>query len=416
MRIGSKISLYTVTLLFLTVSLIYIFPNQLKFTLSTIKDVGSQLASVILSHNFKTVAQIKKNYELALLDPTKKVRILLVPGHNPGYGGAEFKNVKERNLTVELAEELKQFFQNDERYDVLITRNNIAWLPEFETYFKDHRNEIKEWKKASREEFSSLVNIGSVISFSPTVFHNNASSEGAVQLYGITKWSNENDIDIIVHIHFNDNPRTRPSLPGVNSGFTIYVPAEQYGNSVSTKTIANNIFKRLEKYNPVSSLPGESAGIVDELALIAIGSNNTSDAVSMLIEYSYIYEPWLQNSDVKSLIIREMAYETYLGFQDFFNPAVSSNQQNDTLVLPHLWDKNLTETTISSADVFALQTALMIERVYPPPGKSKNDCPRDGKIGPCTRSALRAFQDKYKIQEEQGRIGSETRRILSKNY
>jgi len=89
-----------VILLLFIISLFYIFPNQTRFTLLTIKDIGNQLASVILSHNFKTVSQIKKDYESASLDPAKKVRILLVPGHNPDYGGAEFKDLRTDQETI----------------------------------------------------------------------------------------------------------------------------------------------------------------------------------------------------------------------------------------------------------------------------------------------------------------------------
>lgn len=404
-----------IILLFLATSLIYFFPNQLHHTLLVIKEAGIQLSSVILSHDFKTVAQIKKNYVLASHDSTKKVKILIVPGHNPNYGGTEFKNVKERDLAVDLANELKNFLDDDKHYEVYVIRDKVSFTSEFEKYFKENWDKIKEWKEASRKEFSSIVNIESANKLVSRVFHNNVSTDIAIQLYGITKWSNENDMDIVIHIHFNDNPRVKTSLPGVYSGFAIYVPYEQYGNSESTKTIATDIFKRLEKYNPVSNLHGESIGIVYEPELIAIGSNNTSDAASMLIEYSYIYEPQLHDAVIRNLTVRDMAYETYLGLQDFFDPKANSNQSG-TLVLPHIWNNNLTEADITSEEIFALQTALMTEGVYPPLGKSKNDCPRTGIIGPCTRAALQTLKDKYQIADEQEILGVKTRKVLNDRY
>ena len=141
-----------VILLAVVIGIVYFFPDQIRFTLSTIRDASTQFASLTLSHNFRTVAQIKKNYELASLDPaTKKVRILVVPGHDPNSGGAEFKGVKERDLAVEVGQNLKQFFQNDTRYEVMVARDTSAWSPVFATYFKNNWEEIKEWRKTSRK-------------------------------------------------------------------------------------------------------------------------------------------------------------------------------------------------------------------------------------------------------------------------
>jgi N-acetylmuramoyl-L-alanine amidase len=392
-------------------------PNQAQYVFNVIQDVGQQLASVILSHKPKTVTEIRSHYT-AVSPVQKKVRILIVPGHEPDFGGAEFGTLKERDMAVELSEDLAQFLRNDSHYEVILTRDTHGWNQKFSEYFQNNWNSIIEWQKASHDEVSHLISIGAQTRSTPKVIHNSAPKDVAYRLYGITKWSNENNIDIVIHVHFNDYPRRQTKLPGEHSGFAIYVPASQYGNSATTKAVADTIFKRLGKYDPVSDLPGESTGIVDEPDLIAIGANNTADAASMLIEYSYIYEPRLTNTDIRSLVLKDMAFQTFLGLQDFFDPhnVVSKTGAYDTLIIPHSWISPLKGNNAAATDVFALQTALLVGGEYPPSNKSKNDCPRSGTIGACTRAALDSFQNKYGISGEKGIVGEKTLEVLNKLY
>jgi len=276
------------------------------------------LASLILVHNTRLAEEIKARYDKH--PRVSKVRILLVPGHEPDYGGTEYLGLKERDMVVELAKELEQFLQKDKHFEVSVTRDTERWNPDLSAYFTNHWNTINEWKNTSRDEYSKLLSINSTSTVQVSkVLHNRAPTNVALRLYGITKWANESTIDIVLHIHFNDNRGRAVNKPGVYSGFAIYVPADQYFNSATTKAIANPIFKRLADHYPVSNLPGESSGIVDEPELIAIGSNNTADAASMLIEYSYIYEPQFTDPTDRSRVIKDMAFQTYLGLDDFFN-------------------------------------------------------------------------------------------------
>jgi hypothetical protein len=265
---------------------------------------------------------------------------------------------------------------------------------------------------------SHLIAVGTVKQAPPTIIHNTAPDNVAYRLYGITKWANENDIDIIIHIHFNDYPGHAHNVAGNYSGFAIYVPEKQYLNSTTTIAVANDVSKRLVKYNPVSDLPGESTGIVEEPDLIAIGANNTSDAASMLIEYGYIYEPQFVNAGLRSAALEDLAFETYLGLQDFFdaNNVANTSLSYDTLLLPHKWNNSITKSDASSSDVYALQTALIIDGDYPPSGKNMNDCPRTGSLGPCTVSALGELQGKYGITDEKGIVGPKTRSVLNSKF
>jgi N-acetylmuramoyl-L-alanine amidase len=390
------------------------YPQETSRFVSWVQLVGDQVAAVIV-HNPRTVAGLQQKYASDPAKGTSKIRILLVPGHEPGYGGAEYASLKERHMTVDVADQLATFLSANTKYEVVVARDKQEWNPVFQTYFQKEWDNIIQWQKDHRQE--SLRKVDTTPSLpAPKVLHNKAPNDVAYRLYGMTKWSNENAIDIAIHIHFNDYPGHSYNAPGEYTGFAIYSPEKQYANGTTTRAIAQTIFKRLSRYNPVSDLPVESDGIIEERELIAVGANDTADAASLLIEYGYIYEPQFTNSDAYSLAIKDLAFQTYLGLEDFFNPRGASSLAAvyDTLVLPHTWRGAMSETVGQTKDIYALQTALLMDGVYPPKDKSKNDCPRTGKIGPCTKTSIEAFQKKYGI-EEKG-VGEKTIQMLNKKY
>ncbi|MDQ5893652.1 MAG: MurNAc-LAA protein, partial [Patescibacteria group bacterium] len=295
-------------------------------------------------------------------------------------------------------------------------RDKFNWHPTLANYFNTHWSEIMTFFEERKSETLQLVNSGTVKRIEDGLIHNSARRDVALRLYGINKWSNENQIDIAIHIHFNDYPRRNASEPGKYSGFAIYVPEKQYANSTTTSAIADSIFKRLAKYNAVSDYPPEESGIVEEQDLIAIGSYNTLDVPSMLIEYGYIYEPQFADATVRDSTLRDLAFQTYLGLQDFFGSGNDFSLAYDTLMLPYNWTGDITTKDSNKSDVLALQSALLLEGTYPPQAKTKNDCPRSGKFGPCTISALAEFQKKYGIDGNGERVGSETRKVLNERY
>jgi peptidoglycan hydrolase-like protein with peptidoglycan-binding domain len=85
------------------------------------------------------------------------------------------------------------------------------------------------------------------------------------------------------------------------------------------------------------------------------------------------------------------------------------------LVFPYTWNKTLADNGNSPRDVYALQTALLVDGVYPPENRNKNDCPRTGTIGPCTKAALELFKKKYGISET-GVVGEKTIEVLNEQY
>jgi N-acetylmuramoyl-L-alanine amidase len=394
--------------------LMYTYPQSMTFIDKAFYFVESNLASVF-SHNSITVSQLQEKYN-AVATGQPKVRIMLVPGHEPNFGGAEYGKIKEREMTVELAKDLERLLKNNPHYEVITSRDEQIWNPSLQDYFTNHWSDIIAFFKDRKSEMSRLVSNGKVSTIDNGIYHVSAPQDVAIRLYGINKWVNDNKVDIAIHIHFNDYPRKNASEPGKYSGFTIYVPEKQYSNSTTTKTIADSVFKRLSKYNPVSNFASESLGVVEEQNLIAIGSYNTVDAPSMLIEYGYIYESQFTDEKVRSSALNDLAFQTYLGLQDFFGGPNDVSLAYDTLMLPHDWKNTLSKDNAKTEDVLALQSALLLEGLYPASGKTKNDCPRSGKFGPCTAEALSDFQKKYGIKGEKETVGEQTKKILNTKY
>ncbi len=403
---------FIISVLFLTIWSVNMSPKTLVFVDGVFSYIDN-VASAIL-HRPVTVTEIKDKYE----SPIKKVHILIVPGHEPDYGGAEYKDLKERDIAVDFSNYLADFIKNDDNYDVTVARDKDNWNTIFSNYFANYWNDIVNFTKDSISERKSLIAVGQAKKVIATVQHSKAKEDVAYRLYGINKWSNENRIDIVLHVHFNDYPRYNDSSEGDYSGFTIYVPEPQYDNSATTRAIADSVFKRLAKYNAASNLPTETGGLVQEPDLIAIGAYNTLDAPSMLIEYGYIYEPQFANKDIRNTTFKDLAFQTYLGLEDFFNNGNTKNNTYayDTLILPHTWETKIDANAKNSKEILAIQTALSIDGVYPPKGKDKNSCPRTGNIGACTKAAIEQFQNKYNITDEKGIIGKKTIQLLNDKY
>ncbi len=390
------------------------YPRALQYIDEAYRYIGDILPAALL-HRPVTVTELQTKYNNTTFP--KKIRILIAPGHEPNYGGAEYGSLLEREMNVELAQDLAGLLKNNTHYDVMLSRDNDQWNPTLATYFTNHWDEISAFFKESKDERLSMISSGQVKKPVSPIYHNAAPQNVALRLYGINKWENENAVDIAIHIHFNDYPGHVYNSPGEYSGFAVYVPERQYANSSTTKSIADTIFKRLSKYNAASNFPLEGGGLVEEPDLIAIGAYNTTNSASMLIEYGYIYEPQYQDASVRSETFRDLAYQTYLGLQDFFgNTDKNAAYAYDTLMLPHIWKDEISKNKSNTDDVLALQTALTLDGVYPGEGKNKNDCPRTGKYGPCTMSAVDAFQKKYGIKGEAGVVGEKTKGLLNQMF
>ena len=325
----------------------------------------------------------------------RNLKILLVPGHDNVDWGTEYYGIREADLNIELAEDIYNILATDGHFKVFTTRDfkNGEYTPVFANYFASQEGSILNFRGQLMERITNALLRGE-FKLNPTADHV-LPYRIAQKLYGINKWSNENDIDITLHIHFNDHGGRWYDRYGDYEGFTIYIPEYQFSSSRASRELAQSIFSRLKKNFAVSTLPQEQQGITEDQDIIATGAKGSLDGVGLLIEYGYIYEPQFAHDNVRNLIFHELAHQTYTGLKTYFD--FDSNLSDSTL-LPYAWKTTLKKGIKGNKDVLALQAALRAEGLYPPPGKSLSDCSLTGNFGPCTEIAVKRFQEKYSAE------------------
>ncbi len=319
-----------------------------------------------------------------------KLKILLVPGHDNEYSGTEFQGLKEADVNLELTEWLYNYLNNDPRFEVMVTRDFETgnYLPEFLNYFTDNREDIISFRLKTRERFLNLVKSGDIKEHIG-VTHNFAKNEVSIRLYGINKWANENDIDLAFHIHVNDYPGRGYNRAGKHTGFSIYIPESQYPNARASKQLAESLALEIKNLQSPSTLAIESDVVIEDQELIALGSQGSRDGAAVLVEYGYIYEPQFINPQIRTKMLPELAWQTYLGMKNYF---ADRGDLPATVLLPHVFRAPLYEGLKGSADALALQRFLQLKGFYPPTGQTLDDCPVNGNFGPCVKRAVTNFQ------------------------
>ena len=253
--------------------------------------------------------------------PDKPIKILLVPGHDNEVWGAQYGNMKEATMTLALATQIFNILKKDKRFEVYITRDSAGYTKEFADYFANQQAEIVAFKENAKKATQNKISVGSFIEkINPP--HHGVSADVADRLYGFNKWANENKIDAMIHIHFDDYPRPNKWTIGQYKGFTIYIPDGQFANARESGQLAANIFTQLHKKYAPSNYKPEAGGLVSDQKLIAIGANNTLDASvrSVLIEYSYIYEKKFRVKSTRLQAYTNMANLTVTGIKNYFFP------------------------------------------------------------------------------------------------
>jgi N-acetylmuramoyl-L-alanine amidase len=246
----------------------------------------------------------------------EKFKVLIVPGHDDAASGASFGGLSEADLTLAAAKELAADFAADADVEVRLARTDEGYDPELARYFAEHRDDILAYRASQTAQMRGYMASGDIAS-DVIVDHNLAPGEVAIKLYGINKWANEQGYDLVLHLHFNDVPRNNRAAPGAYTGFALYVPEHQFSNAKGSLAVAQAIKRRLAQLYHASTLPQEASSPVEDQGLIAIGSNNSLDASSVLIEYSYIYESLVQDNFLRSGSLASMAQLTYVGVEDF---------------------------------------------------------------------------------------------------
>ena len=249
------------------------------------------------------------------------IKILLVPGHDNEIWGAQYGNTKEADMTLSLATQIYNLLKKDKRFEVQITRDKKGYIKEFAEYFVQEEMEISVFKeKAKQLTLEKIIN-GSFLQ-KENVVHNTVTKSVSNILYGINKWANENAMDAVIHIHFNDYPRSTKWKIGKHQGFSIYLPDNQLVNWKGSGQLAANIFTQLKKKYNTSTYDKELGGLIPDQKLIALGSNGTllEDVRSVLIEYGYIYEKKFRTSSVRLQSYKDMAALTVVGIKNYFFP------------------------------------------------------------------------------------------------
>ena len=225
-------------------------------------------------------------------------------------------------MNAELGQELFEFFQKDGKFETYATRvKNGDYSQWFSDYFESNKEEIRNFRENSKKQMSQAVERGMPAN-NNQVEHNSAADDDSLKLYAVNKWANENNVEVVFHIHFNDYPGRNLNRPGKYSGFSIYVPEYQLPNNRSSSELAKSLKNQLEKYSAKSNLPAESSILIEDQELIAIGSNASRDGISVLTEYGYIYEPQFANKETRSVALKEAAYQTYLGIKKFLTKTL----------------------------------------------------------------------------------------------
>lgn len=247
------------------------------------------------------------------------VRVLLVPGHDNEIWGAQYGNVKEAAMNLAVARRINSILKKDKRFEVYITRDQNGYTKEFTDYFSNQK-EIASFRDKAKKEWGSRVDSGDITDVE-TVPHNSVTKNVSIILYGINKWANENQMDAVVHIHFNDYPRKDKWMIGKHTGFAVYMPERQLANWFPSGQLAANIFAQLDKKYSPSTYEKEKGGLIPDQKLIALGSNGTllSGVRAVLIEYGYIYEKKFRNYKTRHQAYDDMAKLTATGIKNYFS-------------------------------------------------------------------------------------------------
>ena len=402
---------------FLIASFLFAFPTASLEAASKPKLAGSSAL---------TTEELKAAYEAARTGGDK-VRILVVPGHEPMYGGAQYAGYYEREFVVPLSEKIAAELRTDPNLEVIVARDQSDWNSSLDRYFDRNAKAIKKFVTTHKKEMKKLLRRGKVEANEEQAGHNSAPTDVAYRLYGITKWSNENDIDLMIHVHLNDAGDRRGDAPGAYTGLSVYVPYDEYGNSEASIAVAEEVFDRLTDITAKSTLALEDKGIVEDAELIALGSHNTSAVPSILIEYGYIYEPKFTDMNVQPAVFTDYAYQTARGISDFFGGTTGGTYA--TKALPYTWRTDVatlpfaargegaSTTPVVTSDValYALQHALAEEGFYPQRPSTLINCPIDGRMSSCVTEALMAYQTAHSLPAS-GTLDTATRNALNQKY
>jgi N-acetylmuramoyl-L-alanine amidase len=391
---------------------IFLFISLFDFSILKSDFSINSLAGAVFSQKIKTedvVDDFKKVESKTRISNRDKIKIMIVPGHDNENSGAIFGDIKEAELNLKVAERITDLLNEHKEIEVLLARNEKGYNKKLNIFFENEAEEILEFRQEKVDEMNELIEEGKIEKV-VNIQHNFAKPEIVKVLYGINKYANDEDFDIVLHIHFNDYPG-RIGTTGKYSGFAIYVPEKQFSNSEASYDFALKLSDQLKQILPVSNMPKES-DIVESQELIAIGANNTSETISVLVEYGYIYESYFTDPEIQPYVFDEIAKQTYWGVMNYLRDDEKVDQIYDVF-----YDFDFEEELDRGSfgiDVFSLQTFLRDSGYYPFE-TTLNKCPMNGYYGPCTEIALQKFQEANDLNPN-GILDKETINKINPQY
>ncbi len=338
------------------------------------------------------------------------IKVLIVPGHSDLYPGAIFGKIREADMTRVLAQRLADNLARDPHFVPTVLRTEEGYIKEFLDYYLTKTEEVDDFMNSHIRSTHRQIKKGEIV-VSTQAPHNKVSDDITNKLYSINKWAGERGYDMVINLHFNDNWPRSQSARGPYSGFSVYVPETGLVNAESGQALGRYIAKRLDENLDLSNQPVEiretdDTGVIEDFGLIAIGSYNTLEIPSVVIENSYIYESWLSPKffQFSSGLLAEILGN---GIRDYVLGA-----RVDAKNLTYKWQKDLVHSENPTVDALALQLALSELGFYPPKGKNRDDCSLTGIFWNCTEASIKEFQSSKGIKTT-GIFGPMTREVMN---
>lgn len=366
---NAKTLAYAFLFLGLVGGVMYLVPGHLRTTNNDAVATVGQASAV------QDILDKRNNFKNGVYghDVEKLVSILIVPGHDDEYWGAQHRGMKEVELNRALAQNLYDYLIEEEGINVVLASGASGYNELFEAYFQREREEIREFMERMREQFETKKRQG-LLEVEEDNFHNPAPGDMTLRLYGINRWVNEADFDLVVHVHFNDHANRGTKKVGKYTGFSIYAPGNQFENHGLSILLADSIYEEMKKIRPVSDLPAEESGVIETHDLIALGSNESLNAGSVLVEYGYVYESIFTDPSLRKASLDYAAYATYAGIKNLLGET------------PVRKESKVVKTTKNKTTAANLEWQFQnaIYGAYPPAGSTLRDCPLNGFFGECS--------------------------------
>lgn len=331
----------------------------------------------------------------AFSETGKSVRVLIVPGHDDTYHGAQYKNLVESDMNLDLATRITEKLSRIPGIVATTSRTSLGYRTDLLTYMNSSRDTILSRVTKQKSLFGLLAEAG-LVDLLVDVPHATVVTDVAQRLYSTNEWINREGYDIVLHVHFNDYASHSSGTKGKYTGIAVYYPDAQYSNGTASKFLAKPLYNHLRTLYAQSDFPKENKGLLEDQSLIALGTNNTLNAASVLVEYGYIYETQFTQPEIKEGVFDALSTETCKGFVDFFAPAQKELFKQCGGVDVALLQSSLKKGDASTG-VLSVQRALTELGLLPSRGYTQRSCAMNGKFGPCTESAVKAFQKKNKI-------------------